>query len=361
MSSIEKALQQQQQQRNEKKHRKLVRSPEKLSPCDYDSYPINNPSRLSASTNVFSTNPIPPFSSSPKNHHRSSPTKSYNDQFPPPPLPPLPTSQHQQQVWLEQQQQPPSHHLITIPPSSSAPSIALHRKPSITIKYSKDEDIHQHHTNPHPTVQRLSKNESNADQMSNNNDNFLINFNDQQQNLSPFNYEEFNSSNCDIFHQSISSASPTQSASLNLIHQTHLDAAVSASNHQIVFHSNNPFLSDNFDATTNNCEVEYGGENFFNIHDSNDSELLFIPDEELMTITNSTATLSTKINETLSSDVAVRNDGLETQLLKNKREKFSNASPTMKFCLLVVSPPSSKLLQVSLLLHLNKVFRLFLL
>lgn len=327
MSSIERGFQQQQQQRIDKKHRKLVRSPEKLSsPCDYDSYSINNPSRLSASTNVFSTNPIPPFSSK---YHRSSPTKSYNDQFPPP------SATQQQQVWLEQQQ---SHHLITIPPSSSAPSIALHRKPSITIKYSKDEDIHHHHHHHHHNPsQQLSKNESNADQMSNNNDNFFINFNDQQQNLSPFNYDEFISSNCDIYHHhSLSTSSPT-SASLNL------DAA---SDHHIVFHSNNPFLSDNFDAITSSCDAG-SGVNFFNVDDSNDSELLFIPDDEL---TMTTATVRTnELPASLSSTTVLRNDGLETQLLRNKREKFSNASPTMKFCLLVVSPPSNKLLQVSCL------------
>lgn len=325
MSSIERGFQQQQQQRIDKKHRKLVRSPEKLSsPCDYDSYA--NPSRISASTNVFSTNPIPPFSST---NHRSSPTKSYNDQFPPP-------SATQQQVWLEQHQ---SRHLITIPPSSSAPSIALHRKPSITIKYSKDEDIiHQHHH--HNPPQKLSKTESNADQMSNNNDNFLINFNDQQQNLSPFNYDEFISSNCDIYHHhSLSTSSPT-SASLNL------DAA---SDHHIVFHSNNPFLSDNFDAITNSCEAG-NGVNFFNVDDSNDSELLFIPDDELTMATTTTRT--NEMTASLSSTTVLRNDGLETQLLRNKREKFSNASPTMKFCLLVVSPPSNKLLQVSCLLLL---------
>lgn len=303
MSRSDKSLQQQ-QQRNEKKHRKLVRSPEKLSPCDYDSYP--NPSLLSASTNVFTTNPIP--ASSPSSNHRSSPTKllsntkTFNDQFPPP-------TQHQQ-VWKEQQ------HFITIPPSSSAPSIALHRKPSITIKYSKDEN--------------LPRNESNADQKSNNNntssrnshENFLINFNaDQHQNLSPFNYDEIISSNCDIHHTQLPSSSPTSaSLNLNLINQSHFDTQ---SPQKIVFHSNNPFLCDNFDDASS-CDVG-GGENFFNVDDTNDTELLFLPDDELTT----------------------KNDEIETQLLKNKREKFSNASPTMKFCLLVVSPPSNKLFQVS--------------
>lgn len=312
MSRSDKALQHQQHQRNDKKHRKLVRSPEKLSPCDFDSYP--NPSLLSASTNVFSTNPIP--TTLPSSNHRSSPTsntKTFNDQFPPP------TQQHQQ-VWKEQHEQ----HFITIPPSSSAPSIALHRKPSITIKYSKDEN--------------LSRNESNADQKSNNNntnrssnsrENFLINFNtDQQQNLSPFNYDEFTSSNCEIHHTQLSSSSPTSaSLNLNLINQSHFDTQPPQ---QIVFHSNNPFLSDNFDDASS-CDV-VGGENFFNVDDSNDTELLFLPDDELTT------------------SVAMKNeDENDTQLLKNKREKFSNASPTMaKFCLLVVSPPCNKLFQVSL-------------
>lgn len=285
MSRSEKALQQQ-QQRYDKKHRKLVRSPEKLSPCDLDSYP--NPSLLSASTN-----PIPASLPS-SNNHRSSPTKllsntkTFNDQFPP----------QQQQVRKEQQQ-----HYITIPPSSSAPSIALHRKPSITIKYSKDENL------------------PNADQKSNNNntsnshENFLINFNaDQHQNLSPFNYDEFISSNCDVSSSSLN---------LNLLNQSHFDTQ----QQQIVFHSNNPFLSDNFDDASG-CEV-VGGENFFNVDDSNDTELLFLPDDELTT------------------SMMAKSDEIESQMLKNKREKFSNASSTMKFCLLVVSPPSSKLFQVS--------------
>ncbi len=96
---------------------------------------------------------------------------------------------------------------------------------------------------------------------------------------------------------------------------------------QHVFHSNNPFLCDNFD-DANSCDV-VGEENFFNVDDSADTELLFLPDDELTT------------------SVTTKNDEIESQLLKNKREKFSNASPTMKFCLLVVSPPSNKLFQVS--------------
>lgn len=320
MNRSDRALQHQQKQRHDKKHRKLVWSPEKLSPCDFDSY--SNPSLLSASTNVFTTNPIP--ATLPSSNHRSSPsnllsnTKTFNDQFPPP-------TQHHQQVWKEQQ------HYITIPPSSSAPSIALHRKPSITIKYSKDEN--------------LSRNESNADQKSNNNntnsssnshENFLINFNaDQHQNLSPFNYDI--SSNFDIHHTQLSSSSPTSaSLNLNLINQSHFDTQPPQ---QIVFHSNNPFLSDNFDDASS-CDV-VGGENFFNVDDSNDTELLFLPDDEL------TTSVTTK-NE----------DEIETQLLKNKREKFSNASPTMaKFCLLVVSPPTNKLFHVSVEACKSKLYR----
>jgi hypothetical protein len=323
MSSSDRSLQQQ-QQRNDKKHRKLVRSPEKLSPCDFDSYPISNPSLLSASKNVFSSNPSPlaaaPIPSS-NNHHRSSPTKSYNDQFPPP--------LSQQQVWLEQQQQ---HHLITIPPSSSAPSIALHRKPSITIKYSKDEDIYRQQQQQI----KFSKFESSADQMSNNNDNFLINFAEQQQNLSPFNYDEFSSSNCDIYQQ-LSTSSPTSASPyLNLTHQTHFE--MKPSDQQIVFNSNNPFLSDNFDAIVNSCDANSGGvDNFFTV---DDSELLFLPDDELKQ-TKATSMGPTAMTTSFSATTMMRNDGMETQLLRNKHENFS------KFCLLVVSPPSNKLLQVS--------------
>lgn len=227
-------------QRNEKKHRKLVRSPEKLSPCDID--PFANPALLTASTNIFinATNEFQTTKN--QQNSRTSPTKScYNDQFPPQQVRfnnDSPAHTHQQQQYLQQQHQHQYFPISTLPPSSSSPSIALHRKPSITIKYSKDDDLNQSPALSHR--QQISKSiDSNhpfimpsstissemKDQLSNN---FLINFpglynpnsspslilssslinshpqqqqhhNTQQQqliekNLSPFNYnnDEFN-------------------------------------------------------------------------------------------------------------------------------------------------------------------------
>lgn len=366
------------QQRNEKKHRKLIRSPEKLSPCEFD--PFYNPSLLSASANVFiNTNQFQPTT----NHSRSSPTKTYNDQFPP-----------QQQFWFNNES--PQHQQFssnaTLPPSSSSPSIALHRKPSITIKYSKDDDLHHtsstsslaHHQKisksidlNHPFIMTSSTISSEMkDQMSNN---FLINFpgcydvntssstlslknqqHQQQQqiiekNLSPFNYnDEFNNSSnvynttksTDIYHQS----SPVSQSSLNLNlivnqHQQQQQQQQiipkSICGGQIVFNSNNPFLNDNFDSITSDISGNDGNklDNFFNIDDSNDSELLFLSDEVTTTTTIEHGMLMKENDDNLNEQ--------DEQVLKNKREKFSNASPTMKICL-VVSPPTNKLFQVSI-------------
>lgn len=100
-----------------------------------------------------------------------------------------------------------------------------------------------------------------------------------------------------------------------------------------MFNSNNPFLNDTFDAITAH-EDEGGGEvntNFFNIDDANESESLFVAEDA--------AAVATSL---LSKDDS---EEMEEQLLKNKREKFSNAS-TMKICL-VVSPPTNKMFHVS--------------
>lgn len=337
------------QQRNDKKHRKLVRSPEKLSPCDLD--PSFNPSFLSSSTNIFTAI---------QSNSRSSPTRSYNDQFPP------------QQVWLNSNipsnvdhTPAPSSAPSSLPFSSSTPSIALYRKPSITIKYSRDEgnksETSSHgHQSSLAHHQKISKSiDSNhpfpnttehADQMSNN---FLTNFenvqtclssmekkqqknlNFQQPSMNLFGFtDDFSSSNvtstCDIFQQQqIFAHSPTsQSLNLNLINQIHNESSVckNTAGGQIVFNKNNPFLNDTFDAITSH-EDEGGGGNvdtsFFNVDDSNESDLLF---------------LTEKTSNEGSVDV-------EENSLRNKREKFSNAS-TMKICL-VVSPPTNKIFQVS--------------
>jgi hypothetical protein len=345
-----------QHQQNDKKHRKLVRSPEKLSPCDLD--PSFNPSFLSSSRNIFSAI---------QSNSRLSPTKSYNDQFPP------------QQVWLnsnlpsnvENSTISSASSSSSLPISSSTPSIALNRKPSITIKYSKDEgsksDANHGHQSSLALHQQISKSIDNhpftntisttehADQTSNN---FLINFENEQGCLhdlvkySPKQQEQqkFEQPSKGLFcfdNNSTSSSltplvdqqhptqqkqifahSPTsQSLNLNLIEQSKECKIVADG--PIVLNKNNPFLNDTFDPITSH-EDEGGGQidtNFFNIDDSNESELLFFAEEALKK----------------------ECDEMEEQLLKNKREKFSNAS-TMKASglLLVVSPPTNKLFQVSI-------------
>jgi hypothetical protein len=374
------------QQRNEKKHRKLVRSPEKLSPCDFD--PFLNPSLLSTSSNIFTN-----LASS--NNSRSSPTKTYNDQFPP-----------YQQAWHSSDTQDFAKLACTLPPSSSTPSmmISLHRKPSITIKYSKDEGCksdtsptHQSSLAHHQQISRsIDSNHAftstisteHVDQMSNN---FLINFpacisaqskkNQQQQqqqqhhheqNLSPFNYnDEFSSSNLysqiatttasttisndGIYRHRPSPTTSSQSLNLNLFNQSH---ATDASSGQIVFSSNNPFLSDNFDAITVH-EDEGGGchvrnkldELLNNIDASNDTELLFFTADDVKKMTAAAATTTTTTVSGASvkaCDSKEENFHPDEDVLKNKREKFSNASPTMKICL-VVSPPTNKVFHVSMI------------
>jgi hypothetical protein len=137
-------------------------------------------------------------------------------------------------------------------------------------------------------------------------------------------------STCDIFQQQqIFAHSPTsQSLNLNLINQIHNEsgACKNATGGQIVFSKNNPFLNDTFDAITAHEDEGGGGKidaSFFNVDDSNESELLFLTEK-------APGEACTEIEE---------------NSLKNKREKFSNAS-TMKICL-VVSPPTNKMFQVS--------------
>lgn len=321
----------QQSLRNDKKekHRKLIRSPEKLSPCDTDA--VFNPSFLSTATNIFAA---------PSTAVRSSPTKHFNDQFPP-----------QQAGWPSGNLPVDHSPFSSLPPSTSSPSIALYRKPSITIKYSsKDEPPDSAPPNCSPSYhQRFSKSiDSNtisattepADQPSNN---FLINVNSvpcasisptkkpppppPKSPLGGVNGVGSRSSTArDIYPQQQTTAifahSPTsQSLNLNLMNQSS-----DYNGFKGPFNSNNPFLNDNFDEITVH-EDEGGGKidaNFFNIDDKADSELLYLEED-------------TPAKQTC--------DVMEERLLKNKREKFSNAS-TMKICL-VVSPPTNKLFHVS--------------
>lgn len=346
-----------QKQRNDQKQRKLVRNPEKLtSPCDLD--PSFNPSFLS-STNIFSAI---------QSNSRSS-TKSFNEQFPP---------HHQalnKSILPANVDKSTNASCSTLPPSLSTPTIALCRKPSVTIKYSKDEGnktetthdhqslLAHHEKIPKTTDLNLTKREH-ADQTSNN---FLINFKSLpgcclinnanlaslQQQQRPQLDEQSNNESVFNFNGEISSSSAmpvreicqpqkqqqiytqtpiSQSLNLNLNNQSNKAQNDYIAGGHIVFNSNNPFLNDSFDATTTH-EDEGGGKmitNFFNIDDKHELETLFFAeacDAEDMELSN-------------------QYDLIEEQLLKNKREKFSNAS-TMKICL-VVSPPTNKLFHVSM-------------
>lgn len=337
----EKTLQQ--QQRNDKKHRKLIRSPEKLSPCDLD--PSFNPSFLSTASNFFGI--------SCQSNNKSSPTKNYNDQFPP--CHKLPTSSDPSTASCSS----------SLPPSSSSPTIALHRKPSITIKYSSVEKkptetlcghlsstSHNQHIvkvndSSHSSLKTISTKE-NADQTSNN---LFVNVNNAPgyfsqtiNNLSPakpleqqqLQTQSRTSSPVDICKQTLQGQQPvmnhsptSQSLNLCLLNSSNMvpnDSNIVDDRLPFTFNSNNPFLNDTFDSIISH-EDEGGGNidaSFFNIEDTQQSDLLFLTDDTLLN----------------------QSEEIDEQLLKNKREKFSNAS-TMKICL-VVSPPTNKLFQVSI-------------
>lgn len=279
--------------------------------------------------------------------------------------------------------------VTSLPPSSSSPTI--YRKSSITLKYVKDETV----TNQIPESLALYPSSSQIYQQSTNSisinervdqasNTYLVNFNSipelsltndvkyishnttassstsiQQQQQQPhkehkttdqetnlINFEAKDSNNIssktsqsaitsDLYSQtdqnqlSVFSHSPTtQSLKLNLSNQScdneQFFANNNNNNNPIIFNSNNPFLNDNF--ATSIDETKYGNEavNFFNVDDIEDGEEYKTKDED----------------EYLNTG----QDGIEHQLLKYKREKFSNAS-SMKICL-VVSPPTNKLFQV---------------
>lgn len=264
-----------------------------------------------------------------------------------------------------------SKELSHFAPSSSSSSPIIYRNSSITLKHNKDEttvpnriltessQIYQQSTNS------ISINER-VDQASNT---YSVNFNsipefsltndvkyfpqtnaniaskpqkehktDQETNLIFFDKDSNNISSktsqstitSPLFSQSeqnqisiLSHSSNTQQTlKLNLINQS-CDNGQFIANNPIIFNSNNPFLNDNF--ATSIDETKYGNEavNFFNIDDIEDGEQYTTKDEDFSN---------------------TEQDGIEHQLLKYKREKFSNAS-SMKICL-VVSPPTNKLFQV---------------
>jgi hypothetical protein len=372
-------------QRNEKNHRKLVRSPENLSPCDFD--PLLS---SSSSSNLKSSSPV-------KNQNDStslsSTSKEKKEAWNPPPSP-QPQYHHQQQ-----QQQYDQNLSSSLPPSISAPSMTIFRKPSISIKCSDEERDQISRASPLSFIgnqsslalhqvnsksidsgclqnnRTISVKQEQVDQASNN---FLLKNNivsspirtshqqpspqqlhHHHQHQSWFNdSSNYGSTKHDIYQQQQTEHHQHQhhdrdyGAAVEFSMSTSMDSNVMSqsfaqpSHHttstltrgQMIFNHNNPFLSDSFENSTtsvlasSSTDVNGSGgsgggskvdENFFNIDDTNESDLLFFVERS-----------KCSLEEEVQSSV------------RNKREKFSNASST-KICL-VVSPPTNKF-QVSII------------
>lgn len=298
-----------QQQRIEKQHRKLIRSPEKVSPAKYCENQVS-PGKNELQSNIFCTNAQETTAAT---------------------CPSLPLS-----------------------PSTTV----LFRKPSITIKYSKNEDnslktstplvYHQSNIDSSHSLTNTISTRKSTDQTSNN---FLINVNStpgccfqintnfascnnlqslekQSNTLSSLSLkDEFSGSKIpstsDTSQQqdhTFSHSPVAESLNLSLMGQFNVnpkefhDVTVG----QMVFNSNNPFLNDTLEAIQDDESSGKFSATFFNI--------------DALEETGTTI---------FSEEIAISD--CDDQLLKNKREKFSNAS---KICL-VVSPPTSKLFQVS--------------
>lgn len=324
-----------------------------MSPCDLES--SFNPSFLSTTKNIFA--------STSSSNSRSSSTKICNDQ-----------SLLHQQAWASTNipaDNSCDNFSSSLQPSFSTPAFPLYRKPSITIKHSNDEEsksqghqsslinqqVSKSIDSNHASTRTISTTEH-ADQMSNN---FIINLgsvteylqnnanntpsiwqsqqklDDQTKNLPLFNEDQRSGSSATMIAKTTITArtqeiiySPNSNPlNLNLINQSHNKSKdfINAMGGEIVFNSNNPFLNDTFDAITAH-EDEGGGRkiatNFFDMDDVDETETLLLAKDSSGTTTH---------------------EEMDEQLLKNKREKFSNTS-TMKICL-VVSPPTNKLFQVS--------------
>jgi hypothetical protein len=350
----------QSQQQNEKNHRKLVRSPENLSPCDFDS--SHNPLLFSTSASSV------PQSSPVKASHNEPPSKAREAWHHPQP--------HQQQH---------DQNSTSLPPSLSAPSIF--RKPSISIKCSEEDirdqisrasssfsnksslTLHQLNSNSKSidSSRIISVKQEQVDQASNN---FLPKNNvvspnrssqppPSQQQLHHHHHHHqswfsdssnYGSTKHDIYQQQqtehhqqrdYGAVEFSMSASMdsNVIsqtqHQTFAHTLIQAqpsstvTRGQMIFNHNNPFLSDSFEnnstATTTTTSMDVNGkldENFFNIDDSNESDLLFFMERSKSSFAE------------------------QSSSVRNKREKFSQNAST-KICL-VVSPPTNKF-QVSFL------------
>jgi hypothetical protein len=386
--------------RNDKKHRKLVRSPDRLSPCEAENAILSHSLNiLSPSSHVTSpsSNMVYPLKPSPQ------PPKSSDDclrnyenyinslyQLPP-------TASQQAPHIVEQYS---NQAVVSLVPSASAPSIALYRKPSITISNSKS--IEQQHSSFNITQlqsrqstnlladtnqQKITKMIS-SEQMDQKCNNFLKNFNSiptcclknanippadstqqiQQQSIkNNLNFQNPNqkkgvgygvqdtkrsmsptalgtttnptaviSSTSDIYRNVFNHSPTSQSLNLNLINQT--DDNELNLNKKLIFNSNNPFLNDNFDEPVDtNCQNNKQCiDNFFKLDDESGDNYNYASNQ---------CGIAQPIGLTPYIQTARSLGEDESQnKLKNKREQFSNTS--MKICL-VVSPPTNKFLQVS--------------
>lgn len=339
-------------QGNEKKHRKLIRSPENLSPCDEPSY---NSSSLTT-TNIFAD--VPSNNNSPHINCKEN------------------ISSYQKQVLLQSNNFATRVELpFTIPPSTFQPphttsSIAINRKPSITIRCSNDEGNkselsskyqssvvhHSNISNSTNTICSLSTKISNKESVDQASNNFHINvtkkypgncmhdslcyspwkneqpLNEQAKENSLFIFNDDPESSRIILGRDISQehalldqehifVNPVDTdSSNNILSQSNvrLNSFNGAKFEQTTFNSNNPFLNDTFEAIMAEKVEDKLCSNF----------LIREPDKVF-----------------LGDTMTPGKELMEDQLLKNKREKFSNAS-TMKICL-VVSPPTNKIFKVS--------------
>lgn len=324
-------------QRNENQHRKLIRSPEKVSPCELDS--SFNPSFLSTTAKRFA------------NQTKSSPLpdKYSKDQFSP-----------NQQVLQNNIFSTIAHETTGLCPSLTPPSSTSFtcRKPSIIRTYS-NSDGNSLNISPslvynqssidlnHLLTNTTTSTRINTDQTSNN----IINVNsvpgcclqinanlapcknvpsleNQSNKLSLLSFKnELCSSNVPPTSDTCQQKDPTfyhspvsESLNLSLMSQFNVNPKVDTSVGKFVFNSNNPFLNDTLDTNDDDKSGDKCNASFFNIDALQESGTTFFNEDSLI-------------------------GDCDDQLLKNKREKFSNAS---KICLLVVSPPTNKLFQVSI-------------
>lgn len=337
----------QSKQRNDKNHRKLVRSPESVPPCDFDA----------------SLNPLL-LSSTSSSVRQTSPVKSQNEFI----------SSKPKEAWHPQPQQH-DENSSSLPPSLSAPSMTIFRKPSISIKCSEEERdqisrasassfmgnqsslmLHQVNSKSIDSScllnRTISVTQEQVDQASNN---FLTKNNSPHHNVvSPIRTPQQQQQQFHHHHQSWFSDSSNYGSTKHDIYQqqqteqhqqqrdygavefsmsTSMDANVISHTQtftqsqpltrgQMIFNHNNPFLSDSFENTTSDVNGKVD-ESFFSIDDSNESDLLYFVERS-------------------------KNRLPEQSSVRNKREKFSQNAST-KICL-VVSPPTNKF-QVSFLLH----------